>query len=75
MADALPAALPVRTDTACWRRIGSRGGDRSCDALAVHERCEHCPVLRNAATAMLDRPLPEHEASSPTAQSASPPTG
>lgn len=75
MAEAPPAALPERTDTACWRRIGSRGGDRSCDALATYERCEHCPVLRDAATAMLDRNPPEHAGSNPAAQSPSPPAG
>jgi chemotaxis-related protein WspD len=74
MADIPPAPFPAHTDTACWRRIGSRGGDRSCDALAVHERCEQCPVLRDAATAMLDRTPPDHDGQPTNAQSSSPPS-
>jgi chemotaxis signal transduction protein len=44
-------------DAGCWRRIGVYGGDHSCPQLAVEIHCRNCAVYRDAARALLRRPL------------------
>ncbi len=41
----------------CWRRIGVYGGDQSCPQLAAEIHCRNCAVYRDAARALLRRPL------------------
>jgi chemotaxis-related protein WspD len=41
----------------CWNRKGVHG-DRSCELLAEHSHCHHCPVYDQAASRIMRRPLP-----------------
>jgi chemotaxis-related protein WspD len=45
----------ARTADACWQQIGV-WGDLSCEKLAEHEHCLHCPVYQERGRSLLDRP-------------------
>lgn len=42
----------------CWNRIGVQG-DRSCQKLIPHIHCRNCPTYTAAASALLEREVPE----------------
>ena len=44
--------------TDCWTAIGV-GGDLSCERLAEHVHCRHCPVHEDGARRILERPVDE----------------
>ena len=54
---AASTAAPAPLD-ACWHRIGVYG-DGTCPELKQYNHCRNCPVHSQAASQMLNRPLPE----------------
>jgi chemotaxis-related protein WspD len=50
----------VKTVRDCWNVIGVQG-DASCPELETWIHCRNCPVYREAASHLLDRPLSEQD--------------
>lgn len=40
----------------CWSEVGI-GGDGSCERLAEHVHCRHCPTYEDAARRIFERPV------------------
>jgi chemotaxis-related protein WspD len=51
---------PAQTFRDCWNVIGVQG-DGSCPELETWIHCRNCPVYREAASNLLDRPLSEQD--------------
>jgi chemotaxis-related protein WspD len=57
----------------CWNTIGVQG-DGSCPELETWVHCRNCPVYREAASSLLDRPLTEKDLTDATLRVAAVPS-